>query len=79
MDPKHWIMALHIFLGEDEVVVADGVAEARDYINRNQRRKNRLVLNLDSALDLNNYEPIEASNAASRERYRYRNIFTLIF
>lgn len=49
--------------GDVDVLVSDAVAEAREYISRYQRQKNRLVKDLDSAMDLNNYEEFVPSNA----------------
>ena len=39
-----------------------------DYINRNDRRKNRLAKNLDSALNEEHYRMIEPSNSAVHTR-----------
>lgn len=58
--------------GDVDVVFSEAVAEAREYISRNQRRKNRLVKNLDSAMDLNNYEEFIPSNADVRTRTTIR-------
>jgi len=55
-----------------DVVFSEAVTEAREYISRNQRRKNRLVKNLVSAMNLNNYEEFVPSNADVRTRTTIR-------
>jgi hypothetical protein len=44
-------------------------AEARQYVNLNRRRKDRVVKSLDDALDLANYNETQPSNANSNTRY----------
>ena len=55
--------------GDDEVPVPGPGAEARRYVNRSLRRRNRRILDLNSALDETNYIPIRPSNAERHSRY----------
>ena len=53
----------------DDILVGAGVTEARQYIRRSAWRRNRIVKSLDTALDLDNYDPVQSSNADVNTRY----------
>lgn len=42
--------------------------QARQYVNRSMRRKNRIIKSLDDALEITKYKPTEPSNAGSNTR-----------
>lgn len=58
--------------GNVDVLISDAVIESREYISRYQRRKDRVVKDLASAIDLNNYEEFVPSNAGVHTRIGMR-------
>ena len=57
-----------------DILVGVGAAEAQRYIRRSAWRRNRIVKSLATALDLANYEPVQASNAGVNTRYGTRTL-----
>ena len=71
-----WVSKLFPFFfssDDDEIIQAQGeiihgAEGTRRYVDRSRRRKDRLVKDLDSALNEENYARIQPSNAAVHTR-----------
>ena len=52
----------------EDAIVPGAAADARRYINRSLRRRNRKIRNLDNVLDMSNYKETIPTNAGVHTR-----------
>lgn len=63
----NYIMRYYLLSAGDEVT--HGAEQTRRYVDRSRRRKDRRAKDLQSALNEENYAPIQPSNASIHTRY----------